>query len=104
MRLLVCIIPFTVEQIPSTTRSERLLGLICLLMFFIGMGLACHVVVNWWNARMERLILPPLRRLIKYELDSDKRWQPTKVLWFRLSRTRASHRAPPSYARKIRKG
>jgi hypothetical protein len=75
-----------------------------LLMFFIGMGLACHVVVNWWNARMERLILPPLRRLIKYELDSDKRWQPTKVLWFRLSRTRASHRAPPSYARKIRKG
>lgn len=52
--------------------------------------LACQQVVRWWKARMERLELPPLPRLISYELDSNKRWRSTQVLWFRLRETQAA--------------
>lgn len=86
MPSLVC---FTLasEVILPTTPGDRLLGLICLIMFFAGMVLSCQEVVKWWKARMDRSESPPLPRLITYELDSGKRWRPTKVLWFRLEST-----------------
>ena len=35
-----CFFPLTVAIIPPTTSSDRLVGLICLLMFFAGIWLA----------------------------------------------------------------
>ena len=86
MPSLVCCTPAPGAILP-TTPSDRLLGFICLIMFFAGLVLACQEVVRWWKARMERFESPPLPTLITYELDSNKRWRPTKVLWFRLQRT-----------------
>lgn len=68
------------EVILSSNRSDRLLLLVCLIMFFAGVVLACQEMVRWWKARMERLQSPPLPGLITYELDAHKRWRPTKVL------------------------
>ena len=64
MHSLVSFFLLTVEIIPPTTSSDRLLGLICLLMFFAGIGLAYPEVVRRWKARMERFFAPLLRRLI----------------------------------------
>ena len=58
MHSLVSFFLLTVEIIPPTTSSDRLLGLICLLMFFAGIWLACPEVVKWWKARMGRLFAP----------------------------------------------
>lgn len=85
MPSLVCFTP--ASEILPIKPSDRLLGLICLIMFVAGVVLACQEVVRWWKTRMERTESPPLPRLITYELDSNKRWRPTRVLWFRLDRT-----------------
>jgi len=53
MDLLVSFLPLTVEIIPQAT-SDPLLGLICLVMFLAGIGLAYHKVVRRWKARTER--------------------------------------------------
>ena len=85
IRSLVCFIAASIETtiLPSDP-TDRRLGLIVLIMFFAGAALACREVVGWWKARMERFERPPLPKLITYEFDSDRRWLPTKVLWFRL--------------------
>lgn len=80
-------VPSASATILSTNSSDRLLGFICSIMFFAGLVLVCQEVVRWWKARMERFEMPPLPRLITYELDSGKRWRPTQVLWFRLLET-----------------
>jgi len=64
--------------------TDRYLGLIVLTMFFAGVVLACVEVVSWWKARMGRYERPPLSKVIRYEVSSDKRWHPTGVLGFRL--------------------
>ena len=64
--------------------ADRYLGFIVLIMFFAGIALACVEVVSWWKARMGRFERPPLSRVIRYEVSSDRRWHPTGVLWFRL--------------------
>jgi len=61
MHLLVSFWPLTVEIIPPTTRGDLLLGLICLLMFVVGIGLAYHEVVKRWKVRTERFFAPLLR-------------------------------------------
>ena len=63
MHLLVSFLPLTVEIIPPTTSGDLLVGLICLLMFLAGIGLAYHEVVRRWKARMERFFAPLLRSL-----------------------------------------
>lgn len=88
MLSLVCFIP-ACETILSTKSSDRLLGLICSIMFLAGVALACQEAVRWWRARLERFQSPPLPRLITYELDSGRRWRPTQLLWFRLPETHA---------------
>ena len=58
MHSLVFFLPLTVEIIPPATTADQLLGLICLLMFFAGIGLAYLKVVRRWKARMERFFSP----------------------------------------------
>jgi hypothetical protein len=91
MRSLVCLIAASIETtiLPSDP-TDRFLGLIVLIMFFAGAALACREVVAWWKARMDRFERPPLPKLITYEIDSDRHWLPTKVLWFRLPRVRVT--------------
>src|SRR5262249_14190240 len=48
----------------------------------------CRHAVRWWKARMERCELPPLSKVITYVRESDRRWRPTGVLWFRLPHIR----------------
>ena len=62
MDLLVSFLPLTVEIIPPAT-SDLLLGLICLLMFLAGIGLAYHEVVRRWKARTEWFVASLLRSL-----------------------------------------
>ena len=62
MDLLVSFLPLTVEIIPQAT-SDPLLGLICLVMFLAGVGLAYHKVVRRWKARTERFFASLLRSL-----------------------------------------
>jgi len=62
MDLLVSFLPLTVEIIPPAT-SDLLLGLICLLMFLAGIGLAYHEVVRRWKARTEWFFASLLRSL-----------------------------------------
>jgi hypothetical protein len=90
IRSLVCLIAASIETtiLPSDP-TDRRLGLIVLIMFFAGVALACREVVGWWKARMDRFERPPLPKLITYEIDSDRHWLPTKVLWFRLPQIRA---------------
>jgi hypothetical protein len=90
IRSLVCLITASIETtiLPSEP-TDRRLGLIVLIMFFAGVALACREVVGWWKARMDRFERPPLPKLITYEIDSDRHWLPTKVLWFRLPHIRA---------------
>jgi hypothetical protein len=90
IRSLVCLITASIETtiLPSDP-TDRRLGLIVLIMFFAGVALACREVVGWWKARMDRFERPPLPKLITYEIDSDRHWLPTKVLWFRLPHIRA---------------
>jgi len=64
--------------------TDRYLALTVLIMFFVGIVLACVEVVSWWKARMGRNERPPLSKVIRYEVYSDNRWHPTGVLWFRL--------------------
>ena len=82
---LVCVIAASVKTtiLPSNP-TDRRLGLIVLVMFFVGIALGCSQVVRWWNERMERYEPPPLSKVISYEVHSDRRWHPTAVLWFRL--------------------
>lgn len=90
IRSLVCLITASIETtIPPSDPTDRRLGLIVLIMFFAGVALACREVVGWWKARMDRFERPPLPKLITYEIDSDRHWLPTKVLWFRLPQMRA---------------
>lgn len=87
---LVCLIAASIETtILPRDPNDRLLGLIVLIMFFVGVALACREVAGWWKARMERFERPPLPKLITYEFNSDRHWLPTKVLWFRLPHIRA---------------
>jgi len=90
IRSLVCLIAASIETtiLPSDP-TDRRLGLIVLIMFFAGVALACREVLGWWKARMDRFERPPLPKLITYEIDSDRRWLPTRVLWFRLPHIRA---------------
>ena len=90
IRSLVCLIATSIETttLPSDP-TDRRLGLIVLIMFFAGVALAYRELVGWWKARMERFERPPLPKLITYEIDSDRHWLPTKVLWFRLPHIRA---------------
>jgi hypothetical protein len=90
IRSLVWLIAASIETtIPPSDPTDRRLGLIVLIMFFAGVALACREVLGWWKARMDRFERPPLPKLITYEIDSDRHWLPTKVLWFRLPRIRA---------------
>ena len=86
MRSLVCLVPASGTFL-TINSGDRLLGLICLMMFVAGAALACQEMVRWWKARMEQLQSPPLAGLITYQLGADKRWRPTKVLWFSLHGT-----------------
>ena len=87
MYCFVCFVALSAENVLSNTPTERLVGLICLIMFVVGSWLAGHEVVRWWKVRMAKFESPPLASLITYERDSDKRWRPTKVLWFPLAQT-----------------
>lgn len=81
----VCLIAASAKTtiLPSNP-TDRCLGLIVLIMFFAGIALACGELVSWWKAKMEEYEKPPLSKVISYEVDSDRRWHPTAVLWFRL--------------------
>lgn len=81
---LVCLFAASITTILPTNPTDRLLGLIVLIMFFVGIALACSEVVAWCKEQMERYERPPLSRVISYEVHSDRRWYPTRVLWFRL--------------------
>ena len=82
---LVCFVsPAVQAKIPPSNLTDRLLGLIVLIMFFAGIVLALSELVRWWKAQMERFERPPLSKVISYELHSDRRWHPTGVLWFRF--------------------
>ena len=82
---LVCLTAASVRTtILSSNPTDTLIELIVLIMFFVGMALAYSEVVRWWKARMERYERPPLSKVISYEVDSDRRWHPTGVLWFRF--------------------
>ena len=61
MDLLVSFLPLTVEIISPITSGDLLLGLICLLMFFAGIGLAYHDVVRRRKARTDRFFAHLLR-------------------------------------------
>jgi len=81
----VCLIAVTAKTtiLPSNP-TDRVLGLVVLIMFFAGIALAFGEFVSWWKARMGRYEKPPLSKVINYEVHADKRWHPTGVLWFRL--------------------
>jgi len=85
MAIVICLLP-AVEIILPSKPSERLLAIVCVIMFFAGVALACQEVGRWWKARMKQYKSPPLPNLINYELDADERWRPIGVLWFRLQR------------------
>ena len=76
MDLLVSFLPLTVEIIPPAT-SDLLFGLICLLMFLAGIGLAYHEVVRRWKARTERFFA--LLRSLNRPQPSVKEDRPTEV-------------------------
>lgn len=90
LRSLACLIFASVKTtiLPSNP-TDRLLGLVVVIMFLAGVALVYCEVVRWWKARMERCEPPPLSKLIVYVFDSDRRWHPTKVLWFRVPHIRA---------------
>lgn len=91
---LVCfVVPAVQAKIPPSNLTDRLLGLIVLIMFFGGIVLAFSELVRWWKARMERYERPPLRQVISYELHSDRRWHPTGVLGFRFPAKRLRNAA-----------
>jgi hypothetical protein len=78
MHLLVSCLPLTVEILPPITSGDRLIGLICLLMFLAGIGLAYPQVVRRWKARMESFFAPLLRSLSRPH-PSVKEDRPTDV-------------------------
>ena len=70
---LVCLIAASLKTtILDSNPTDRVLGLIVLAMFFVGIALACSEVVRWWKARMERYERPPLSRRLKKRL---QHWQ-----------------------------
>ena len=78
MHLLVSFLPLTVEIIQPATTGDNLLGLICLLMFFAGIGLAYSKVVRRWKARTEWFLASLLRGLNRPQ-PSVKEDRPTEV-------------------------
>ena len=77
MHSVVSLLPLTVEIIPPTT-SDLLLGLICLLMFLAGIGLANREVVRRWKARTE-WFFASLSRSLNRPQPSVKEDRPTEV-------------------------
>jgi len=63
---LVCSIAASVRgTILPSNPNDRRLGLILLIMFLVGIALACSEVVRWWKARKEGP--PPLSKMLKQE-------------------------------------
>jgi hypothetical protein len=73
----------TSSILPSNP-TERYLPPILLIMFVVGIALACGEVVSWWKARMAQYREPPFTKLVTYVQDSDGRWHATHLLWFSL--------------------